>query len=442
MQVLLINQNATIERLVKLSSGKLGYDLATAKDISDVESAAYGFIIIDSDLYNDEEFAILKQNFSNAKYILIITKGAEKPEGFDVYVEKPFLPTELVDIFSSLATGTNDDFFADDSVFDSAESEIGTLDADTSFAAANEQNEESSDAFGALDDDFGSISLEEHPTDLEEMEELHLDMPNEHPEFESKELTLDDSDSIKLDEQIGDIQDETKDIDFEGELASIDMGEAFSETTQDSFDDETMDTKEEALLEEKQNYEEELELDNLPTAADDDELAKMGDFSFDNEGGLDLEEGGIGNIEEETAQNEAHILDEDEVNKLKNLLDETEEEKLENEEFDIENIKIHNDELGSLTEESLAEALGVSLGNTPSTASDDELESDLEGGLGGVTNSLPDIKDNTLTAATTNIPANAIQLNPNQSITISLDALKELLNMADVTINITLSKKQ
>lgn len=413
MQVLLINQNATIERLVKLSSGKLGYELVSAKDISDVGSAAYGFIILDSDLYNDEEFAILKQNFSNAKYILIITKGAQRPEGFDVYVEKPFLPTELVDIFNSLASSV-----ADDSVFDNAESEIGTFDADTSFAAPSEQNEESSDAFGALDDDFGSISLEEQPADLEEMEELHLEMPNEHPEFESKELTLDDSDSIKLDEQIGDIQDEMKDIDFEGELTSIDKtGESLSDATKEPSD-VTMDM------------------------AEEDELAGMGDFSFDNDGGLELDEDEIGGIEEESTQSDAHILDEDEVNKLKNLLDETEEEKLENEEFDMENVKIHNDELGSLTEESLAEALGVNLNNMSSPESGDNLESDLEGGLDSITNSLPDIKDNTVASATTNIPANAIQLNPNQSITISLDALKELLNMADVTINITLSKKQ
>jgi uncharacterized membrane protein len=437
MQVLLINQNATIERLVKLSSGKLGYELVSAKDIPDVGSAAYGFIIIDSDLYNDEEFAILKQNFSNAKYILIITKGTQRPEGFDVYVEKPFLPTELVDIFNSLASSV-----ADDSVFDNAESEVGTFDADTSFAAPSEQNEESSDAFGALDDDFGSISLEEQPADLEEMEELHLEMPNEHPEFESKELTLDDSDSIKLDEQIGDIQDEMKDIDFEGELTSIDdIGESLSDATKEPSD-VTMDMAEEPLLEEKQHYEEELEIDNLPTAAEEDELAGMGDFSFDNDGGLELDEDEIGGIEEESTQSDAHILDEDEVNKLKNLLDETEEEKLENEEFDMENVKIHNDELGSLTEESLAEALGVNLNNMSSPESGDNLESDLEGGLDSITNSLPDIKDNTVASATTNIPANAIQLNPNQSITISLDALKELLNMADVTINITLSKKQ
>lgn len=438
MQVLLINQNATIERLVKLSSGKLGYELATAKDISDVESAAYGFIIIDSDLYNDEEFAILKQNFSNAKYILIITKGAERPEGFDVYVEKPFLPTELVDIFSSLASSVSDDFFADDSVFDNAESEMGTFDADTSLAAPSVENEESlDDTFGALEDDFGSISLEEHPADLEEMGELQLEMPDEHPAFESEELTLDDSDSIKLDEQIGDIQDEMKDIDFGDELAHIDTDEGLPEIAEES-PDITMDIEEEPLLEEKQNYEEELEIDNLP-AAQDDELAGMGDFSFDNEGGLGLDED---EIEEEPTQNDAHILDEDEVNKLKNLLDETEEEKLENEDFDIENIKIHNDELGSLTEESLAEALGVSLDDMPSTESGDDFGSDLDGGLDSITNSLPDIKDNTVAAATTNIPANAIQLNPNQSITISLDALKELLNMADVTINITLSKKQ
>jgi hypothetical protein len=66
---------------------------------------------------------------------------------------------------------------------------------------------------------------------------------------------------------------------------------------------------------------------------------------------------------------------------------------------------------------------------------------------------LPEIEDDEI-GAPISMPANdtptsapaassrAIELNPNQSITISLDAIKELLESADVTINITLSKKQ
>lgn len=55
------------------------------------------------------------------------------------------------------------------------------------------------------------------------------------------------------------------------------------------------------------------------------------------------------------------MFEQDEVNKLKNLLDETEDGEMDNDDFDLENVKIFNDELGSLTEESLAEALGVNV---------------------------------------------------------------------------------
>lgn len=423
MQVLLINQNATIERLVKLSSGKLGYELASAKDILEVENGVYDFIIIDSDLYNDDEFGALKEKFENAKYLLIITKGVERPAGFDVYIEKPFLPTELVDILGSLSSGVAQD---DSSIFEDSGlgSELGELDEDAVFGSAEEsdKNESIEDLGGfdelSLDDDntlSDDILTEEKSEDFGDLE-LSLDGDDDLSIEDTKPAVQEPEDEmqINLDEQIGAIADEVNDIDFdsgEDDLGGLDG----------------MDS---------------LELD---TPSDEPEIAEEETNEIEDGFGEELELDGLEGFDSEEHQDsEPQIFDEDEVNKLKNLLDETEEDKLENEDFDLDNIKIQNDELGSLTEESLAEALGVNIDTQPATIDDmgDDLTSmedeTLPDTLPDAAPSIPSLS----TSASTNIPANAIQLNPNQSITISLDALKELLNMADVTINITLSKKQ
>lgn len=423
MQVLLINQNATIERLVKLSSGKLGYELASAKDILEVENGVYDFIIIDSDLYNDYEFGALKEKFENAKYLLIITKGVERPAGFDVYIEKPFLPTELVDILGSLSSGVAQD---DSSIFEDSGlgSELGELDEDAVFGSAEEsdKNESIEDLGGfdelSLDDDntlSDDILTEEKSEDFGDLE-LSLDGDDDLSIEDTKPAAQEPEDEmqINLDEQIGAIADEVNEIDFDSGEDDLGGLDGMDSLELDTPSDE-QEIAEEETNEIEDGFGEELELDGLE--------------GFDNE---------------EHQDSDPQIFDEDEVNKLKNLLDETEEDKLENEDFDLDNIKIQNDELGSLTEESLAEALGVNIDTQPATIDDmgDDLTSmedeTLPDTLPDAAPSIPSLS----TSASTNIPANAIQLNPNQSITISLDALKELLNMADVTINITLSKKQ
>lgn len=443
MQVLLINQNATIERLVKLSSGKLGYELTSAKDISEVENSAYGFIIMDSDLYSEDEFGLLKDKFGSAKYILIVTKGADKPDGFDVYIEKPFLPTELVDIFSSLASSVNtidadaetqeSDVFGDDeSAFAENESDVFALEDDAVFDMPTQDSKE--DVQEELGD-FGSFSFEEEKEEPQELEDLELSL-DENMAFEDETTTTEepaDEFQINLDEQMGEIAEQSKDIDFGSELDSDMELDALDSDDMPKLDEDN-GLEEELLLEDTPNYEDEIDMSTLPTVSEEDPLAGMDEMSFeDDDFSLDTDMPELSD-----AESDSQIFDEDEVNKLKNLLDETEEDKLESEDFDLENIKIHNDELGSLTEESLAEALGVNIESAPIR---ETAENDIENDINISDELTGDTEQNVATIASS-VPTNAIQLNPNQSITISLDALKELLNMADVTINITLSKKQ
>jgi len=470
MQALLINQNATIERLVKLSSGKQGYGLALANDISEVANGSYDFVIIDSDLYNKEEFGILRQKFNVAKTILIVSKGAARPSGFDVYIEKPFLPTELLDAFCLLEQNIaanpvlEQTISAEEAIFegniasfadfdDHTEDELKTLDEHDIFGSSIGDIK---DDFTTLDEyDLGdeisfddSEGMEFEKTadikeDIDDEDELEFSFDDEEENKETNNESLfaiDDEeliDDFQLDTN-NDAHDELSDFDFsldDDSLLEDKVGTPIASEEIDSFDDlqghtETLDKEEEEF--------------DMSEFENDENV----DMTFEE---INLEE--TKGYEDDFDENEdpfadvgsAHMFEQDEVNKLKNLLDETEDGEMDNDDFDLENVKIFNDELGSLTEESLAEALGVNVKDEQSGGANAANQHHIENAMSNAPlQPLPDapkaaVSEQQVSSEPTN---NAIQLTPNQSVTLSLEALKELLSIADITINITLTKKQ
>ena len=467
MQVLLINQNATIERLVKLSSGKQGYGLALANDISEVANGSYDFVIIDSDLYNEVEFGVLKQKFNIAKTILIVSKGAARPSGFDVYIEKPFLPTELLDAFCLLekniaenpvpqqAISAEEALFAENIAsfadFDNhGGDELKTFDEDDIFGGSIGDIK---DEFATLEEyDLGDeISFDD--TNTTQFEKI-VDAKNGAEEEDELEFSFDDEEenentnnepsfSIDDEELIDDFQldvndgahDELGDFDFsldDDSLLGDKIGTPIASEELDSFDDLDFQEHTETLDKEEEEF-------DMSEFGND----KNADMTFD-----EIKLGDVTGYEDDFDENEdpfadsgsAHMFEQDEVNKLKNLLDETEDSDMDNDDFDLENVKIFNDELGSLTEESLAEALGEQSGGKTTVDGND-----IENPMGNTPlQSLPEapkvaLGEQQVSAAPTD---SAIQLTPNQSVTLSLEALKELLSIADITINITLTKKQ
>ncbi len=469
MQVLLINQNATIERLVKLSSGKQGYGLALANDISEVANGSYDFVIIDSELYNEVEFGVLRQKFNVAKTILIVSKGAARPNGFDVYIEKPFLPTELLDAFCLLdqnmaanpapAQAIN----AEEALFegniasfadfnDHTEDELKTLDEHDIFGGSIGDIK---DEFTVLDeydlgdeisfDDADAMEFEkatDTKEDVDEEDELGFSFDDDEESDDTNNetlFTIDDEeiiDDFQLDTN-NDAHDELSDFDFsldDDSLLEDKVGTPIAGEEIDSFDDlqghtETLDKEEEFDMSEFENDE------NVDMMFEDTKPEETKGFEDD----FDENEDPFADV------GSAHMFEQDEVNKLKNLLDETEDGEMDNDDFDLENIKIFNDELGSLTEESLAEALGVNVKDEQGGGANAVNQHYIENAMDDAPlQPLPDapkvaVSEQQVSAGPTN---NAIQLTPNQSVTLSLEALKELLNIADITINITLTKKQ
>ena len=93
--ILLINDNKIVSRLLQLSSQKHHYALEEINDYTASEDA-YNVIFIDSDKYDKEAFEALKATLKFDKLGFIGDKTHTKPEGFDLLLEKPFLPTDFV----------------------------------------------------------------------------------------------------------------------------------------------------------------------------------------------------------------------------------------------------------------------------------------------------------------------------------------------------------
>ena len=275
MQILLLNQNATIERLVKLSSGKMGFELTNAKDLSEISAAGYNFVIIDGDLYDDDEFNLLKSKFPGAKYMLMVSKGAGKPLGFDVYIEKPFLPTELVDIFSSFSGGGAVFAKPEEKVFEPIETPKVAESDD--FGEINED-----DLFGDGNDFKFEEKSEPDISDTLDDEEFSLEAPNKEEEFNlDDELTAND-DFGDLDSAVGekDIIDEINLDDIENEV--LEKEDEGLDLNNDNFDfgDDAVVTEEEANLPEKTEDFDfgDIELDEVGKKDEDD----VGEFDFAN----------------------------------------------------------------------------------------------------------------------------------------------------------------
>jgi uncharacterized membrane protein len=93
--ILLINENKIVSRLLQLSSQKQGYEIEELNNLG-ASGTSYDVIFVDSDLYNDEMLQNIKSKFTYNHLGFIGAKKDTLPEGFDLSIEKPFLPTDFV----------------------------------------------------------------------------------------------------------------------------------------------------------------------------------------------------------------------------------------------------------------------------------------------------------------------------------------------------------
>lgn len=241
MKILLVNDNPVVTKLVTLSAQKTNDDVEVAHSFDEVGGGEYDLIVIDDALYSDDFFDKIKDKLSYKKSLLICSRDTEPSEEFTSVLKKPFLPTDLVELFTMI-----------DSKLESAPQEV----------EIPEELEELDDL-----DDFDDFDPEEDDfflDDLDNEDDQGLSesvLDNEEAQKvkdlldEDYEMALDLEDEVDVDISVDEEAEKIEDESFEDDLEDI------------TFDDEVALDKEEFELDEIES-----EIENTVADLDEDEL--------------------------------------------------------------------------------------------------------------------------------------------------------------------------
>lgn len=259
MKFLLLNDNPVVNKLVTLSAQKTGDELVAAEGAEEIEAADYDLLIIDHAVYNTALLDAIREKITYRRALFIAPRGEEVPEGFDKVINKPFLPTDLVEFFSEQIIEANDETRLD---LDNIESEQGDISSSTEEEVLPELAEE--ELIEELDLDL--------PEDMFETEEENVEEEGVEDLFDEKllsdieeDLSLDDL--AGFDEQEGGILDEDELHEVQELLDDTDSTETDGLQTEEKvvgLKQESMDEVNDALadLDEKLGEDEGLDIDD------------------------------------------------------------------------------------------------------------------------------------------------------------------------------------
>ncbi len=102
MQILLINTNPVVSRLLALCTRDDAYRLEEVTDINEVSHHAYALIFVDEASYNKEVAEFLQHYQESTK--VLISYRSDAARGFDVTIKKPFLPSQITEIINTASS--------------------------------------------------------------------------------------------------------------------------------------------------------------------------------------------------------------------------------------------------------------------------------------------------------------------------------------------------
>lgn len=391
MKLLLINKNPIVRKLVKLSAEKAGIEAIEAETLGEVSEAAFDFVFIDDESLDDAPLNEVQERFPEAKCGFIHAKDREREAGFALFVQKPFLPTDMVDLLKAETQGSQPHDFIQEST-PSASADEGDGDLGEDFLADLEDEGQSGmevdNPLADLDEEILDLGEESDGEAQEalEMKDEDLDFDLDLEELEGGEKGVDSLEVMEelapMEEEIPEedmaLQEESEavasvealgaDVESEELDLTLDDLEMPEEEAGDIAAEEIADTKEAGDEPAKPAALEDLEwdgslLDDVTLVASEpvseDLGVDLGSMEFSSEEESVLEEEESAPVEE--ALGEGGVLDSEEVEAVKNLLQEGDLPPVDSEDLDMNEIKIESSELASLTEEALSEALGEEL---------------------------------------------------------------------------------
>lgn len=104
MNVLLVNNDAVVTKLVRLSTQKTGDRLDIVSSIEEIREENYDLLILDKELFSREFLERLNDKVIYAHSIFITTRESSDTDLFEKLLYKPFLPTELLLLLHQFAT--------------------------------------------------------------------------------------------------------------------------------------------------------------------------------------------------------------------------------------------------------------------------------------------------------------------------------------------------
>ncbi len=345
MRILLLNENPVVTKLVTLSAQKTADELEVTNDLSVQNAAQYDLIVVDDALYS-ESIKEQLQDVAATKRLFMATRGSELPqETFDYILNKPFLPTDLVELFSGIASGLG--------VSVEEEEAIETLDNDSDLPELE----------GLEDDTVLEIDNLEADDDLslhhDDDDTMTLDLDDDIASDESDELLLDDMD----------MQDKEPVLDKD-DLAEV---QELLDDTEEAVQEDDESTIEDAVsVESELDAIEGLEDDALLPEDDSEEMLPDEEAQVSNDGALldNLDDGADAETEISEDSDEALALsDQDETEEL---LEEAGEALMDDLEEDI------HDESADTLEAGVGEALEDDLEDLSDDALGDLDLSDIE----------------------------------------------------------------
>lgn len=418
MKILLFNDNPVVRKLVALSAQKTKDDLSVVWSTDEIEGNEYDLLIVDDALYSDELLDSINEKIVVKNTLFMATRGKAVPSGFDNVINKPFLPTDLVDMFvqieKKVSVERNQPDNADEGHTSSTSTYAINLEDSLSELEGNEDeafegSEEDID-FGDLDDYEEKLpetaildqeEVQEVQELLEDTEEDDLNMEDEFsvegsstislPEEEigvpielEDDFSLDDTnildedkeeeellgfDDIEENEMPSDEEAPKSDLSEEDELGDFELPEMSEENSGSSDEDELLSMSEDDALLNELELPEDDELPDMNDAASFDlsGLEEMDEpmlMDDDELGDLELKiEDAVGGLESEELERELETDDFD-----LNLNDDMMEELMPSEE---ENLMDEGDfdELDMLDERELKIAVGEEIDDTEPTLS-------------------------------------------------------------------------
>ena len=123
MNVLLVNNDAVITKLIKLTAQKRGDRLDVAEHVEAVREESYDLMILDSGMFSAETLDAINDKAIYAHSLFITTRESDAAEFFEEVLYKPFLPTELLVVLQQFSSSVKkeEEAIAKEIVFDDFE---------------------------------------------------------------------------------------------------------------------------------------------------------------------------------------------------------------------------------------------------------------------------------------------------------------------------------